>query len=255
VDIENMDRAAMKTRAKEFIKTTKPSPMLATLAYLVITILISSLISMITGLDKLVEKMTSYVQDGGVLTTEKMLEFYNFDDITVISLIIVLVLWLCSAMLESGYIWYSMLVSRSRPAPIMSMFESFTLLWKIIVLGIIRNIIVSIGFILIIPGVILAYSYSQALPVLFDDPDIGPIEALRRSRRMMKGHKFEYFELEISFIGWVLIGSFVEGLIGIPLFNLWLSPYMTVTQMIFYNNISGWKDDARDPEIIPPVEE
>ena len=45
-------------------------------------------------------------------------------------------------------------------------------------------------------GVILGYAYAMAPYILAENPDISGVEALRLSRQMMKGHKWELFWLE-----------------------------------------------------------
>ncbi|MDO7206189.1 DUF975 family protein [Paraclostridium bifermentans] len=46
---------------------------------------------------------------------------------------------------------------------------------------------------------------------------------------MMKGHKFDYFVLELSFIGWSILCVLSLG-IGF----LWLVPYFEITLTNFY---------------------
>jgi uncharacterized membrane protein len=70
----------------------------------------------------------------------------------------------------------------------------------------------------IIPGIIAAYRYSMAFFILHDNPKIGPLEALRQSKEMMRGNKWKLFCLQISFVGWwalVIFGMFVVMVITI----------------------------------------
>jgi uncharacterized membrane protein len=46
----------------------------------------------------------------------------------------------------------------------------------------------------------------------------------------MKGYKWKFFLLNLSFIGWAFIAIFTLG-IGF----LWLSPYVATAQATFYN--------------------
>ena len=55
---------------------------------------------------------------------------------------------------------------------------------------------------------------------------------MKKSREMMKGHKWQYFCLCFSFIGWFLLTPFT---LGILLF--WLIPYIGVTTALFYDGI------------------
>jgi len=88
------------------------------------------------------------------------------------------------------------------------------------------------SLLLIIPGIIAAYSYSMAPFILIDNPDIGVSEAIRRSKEIMRGHKFDYFALQLSFIGWAILACLTFG-IGF----LWLIPYIQLTSIEFYRYI------------------
>lgn len=85
------------------------------------------------------------------------------------------------------------------------------------------------SLLLIIPGIIKAFSYSQALYILSDEPEIGVMDAIKKSQKMMEGHKGQLFVLGLSFIGWGILTIFTFG-IG----TLWLQPYMQVSFTRFY---------------------
>ena len=85
---------------------------------------------------------------------------------------------------------------------------------------------------LIIPGIIAAYSYRMVFYLLIDDPELGVSEALRQSKEMMYGYKTKLFCLDLSFIGWALLCILTFG-IGL----LWLYPYMLTSQTIFYEEL------------------
>ncbi len=83
-----------------------------------------------------------------------------------------------------------------------------------------------------IPGIVKACAYSQAMFILAEDPTLGAREAITRSRKMMDGHKMEYFVLCLSFIGWIILGMFTFGILYI-----WLMPYMNATFANYYNSL------------------
>nr|AGS53866.1 integral membrane protein [uncultured bacterium contig00094] len=85
---------------------------------------------------------------------------------------------------------------------------------------------------LIIPGIIKSFSYSMAYYIIYDDPNVKPLEALKKSQVMMKGYKWKYFTLQLSFIGWGLLCLLTLG-IGF----LWLVPYMYLSYANFYEDI------------------
>ena len=95
----------------------------------------------------------------------------------------------------------------------------FTMLWSLL---------------LVIPGIVKACSYSQAMYILADNPGISPKEAINKSKEMMEGHKMEYFILGLSFIGWAILGAFTMGILYI-----WLLPYMQATFANYYKSLKG----------------
>jgi len=95
----------------------------------------------------------------------------------------------------------------------------FTILWTLL---------------LIIPGIIAAFSYSQAFYIMADDPSVGAMEAIDRSKKMMDGYKWKYFCLNLRFIGWALLCILTLG-IGF----LWLIPYMQVSYAKFYDDVKA----------------
>ncbi len=83
-----------------------------------------------------------------------------------------------------------------------------------------------IGVIILI---ILMLTWSMTVFILLDDMDIRVTDAIRQSRRMMKGQSWRLFLLCLSFVAWILFGilSFLIGL-------LWIIPYMTQSLTCFY---------------------
>ncbi len=106
---------------------------------------------------------------------------------------------------------------------------------KVIGLAIVRDIIIVLwSFLLIIPGIIKAYSYAMALYVYRDNPNIGIMEALRKSERIMKGHRWKLFKLHISYWLWYILALFTFGIALIYIF-----PWINTAQVLFYEEIKG----------------
>lgn len=90
------------------------------------------------------------------------------------------------------------------------------------------------SLLLVVPGIIKSISYAMTPFILKDNPELSASQAIALSEKMMKGHKMEYFLLQMSFIGWVLL-SFLT--LGIGL--LWLMPYMMAALASFYQNVKN----------------
>ncbi len=81
----------------------------------------------------------------------------------------------------------------------------------------------------IIPGIIKSYEYYMVPYILHDTPDLHYKDALAISKELMQGNKWRLFVLELSFIGWSILGSLC---CGVGLF--FLTPYIEATIAEFY---------------------
>jgi uncharacterized membrane protein len=90
------------------------------------------------------------------------------------------------------------------------------------------------SLLLIVPGIIKAYSYSMAPYILADNPTLTARQALNESKRITKGYKGKLFVLELSFIPWLLLSSITLGLVFI-----YVGPYIIATKANFYNAIKA----------------
>lgn len=83
-----------------------------------------------------------------------------------------------------------------------------------------------------IPGLVKSYSYALTGYVRADRPELSANETITESRRLMNGHKLDLFFLDLSFIGWYLIGALCCG-IG----TLFVAPYHYLSRALFYEAI------------------
>ncbi len=99
------------------------------------------------------------------------------------------------------------------------------------------------SFLLVIPGIIKGFAYSQAFFIYKDAVDQGKpisyLEAITQSREMMNGHKMDYFVLLLSFIGWQLLTGLTMGIL-----SLWVTPYYQLSLTNFYVQLAD--DDPED---------
>ena len=84
------------------------------------------------------------------------------------------------------------------------------------------------------PGIVAAYRYRQALYLLLDHPERSAWQCLRESSALMSGHKWELFVLDLSFIGWGIVGSLCLG-VG----TLWVMTYMAATEAQCYEYLTS----------------
>ncbi len=100
------------------------------------------------------------------------------------------------------------------------------------VLLILKDVLIFLlTLLLIIPGCIFYYSSYFAAQIMVDNPNLKPSEAIKLSKKMIKGNRTELFVLDLSFIPWILL-IFVT--LGIA--SIYVAPYIYTTQALYYEN-------------------
>ena len=140
---------------------------------------------------------------------------------------------------QLGLIKFILAISRNNEPRIEQLFDGFNDFSRAMQ-SYLRMIlfIVLWSLLLIIPGIIAAYSYSMTFYILADDAYISPNEAMTKSKSMMDGHKMDLFLMSLSFIGWGLLCLLTLG-IGF----LWLIPYINVSIAKFYQDRKGEEEN------------
>jgi uncharacterized membrane protein len=87
---------------------------------------------------------------------------------------------------------------------------------------------------LLIPGIIKSYEYSMIPYLLTKDSNLTSGEAIQISRGLTFGHKLDMFVLDLSFMGWYILGALLFG-VGTFL----VTPYYEATKARLYNILSG----------------
>ena len=96
------------------------------------------------------------------------------------------------------------------------------------------------SILLLFPAIIKHYSYAQTYFIYKDElnahPDDRPsyLNCITQSRELMDGHKTQLFLLDLSFIGWGILGIITCGIACI-----WIIPYYKACQVNFYRSLRG----------------
>ena len=86
--------------------------------------------------------------------------------------------------------------------------EIYKMLWNLTIVG----------------GVVKNYSYKMVQYIVAENPSIKPKDAIKMSREMMNGSKWQAFKLDMSFLGWNILQYATLGLAG-----LYATPYYATT--------------------------
>lgn len=122
---------------------------------------------------------------------------------------------------------------RTRDFDLEDLFKGFNNYVTALIAQVLMTIFIALWtLLLIIPGIIAEIKYSMTFYIIADNPEISALDAIDKSKKMMDGHKWEYFCLQLSFIGWGILSIITCG-IGF----IWLVPYVKTSNTYFYENI------------------
>lgn len=174
---ELIDRKQLKADARALLADAQVSP--------------KGMVALYLGLALVLNMLVSFSGSAGLLST-------------FVSILTTLLGWV----LSSGFVLYCMAVRRGERAEYLTLFDGFSFVGKLIGLNIVMYIFIWLWSLLfVIPGIIAAYRYRFALYNLYENPGIGIMEALDMSKRQTLGYKGQLFMLDLSYIGWNLLGS------------------------------------------------
>ena len=200
-------RKDLKEKAKKSLQGKWKESIKITLAFVAITMITGIIIELLTGIFQLSNNIAEVINEVIIIIVESflILGIENF----------------YLKLSRNEEVTYKELFTKTNMFKVallsMILIAIFTTLWSLL---------------LIIPGIIAAISYSQTYFVLLDNKDLTAKEAITKSKEMMQGHKMDYFILQLSFIGWMILAT-IPFCIGF----LWLIPYMETTLAHFYDSI------------------
>ena len=253
------DRFDAKMRAKESMRQNRPSPLLVTLVYLLLT----------TGLSWLIGRLVfdpstfimEYSQWG--YSMEEILEYLyqEYMGEMMVAAGVGMVFSLYSNVMGFGYISYTLRMARNEQPGYSHLLDGFYKLGRVLWVNILQGLFVllwtlpflavavlgvwvdgGLGVLLMIVGyfgciaitVIKALSYSLSRYFLLDDPACTARQAITRSKEAMQGKKGTLLVLGLSFIGWDLLAGVTMGIA-----NVWVLPYREATTANFYDYATG----------------
>jgi len=82
---------------------------------------------------------------------------------------------------------------------------------------------------LIIPGIVKSYAYKMVPYILTDNPHIGHKRAVELSNEMTRGQKLDMFILDLSFLGWYILG-----VLALVIGTFFVLPYDNSTKAQLY---------------------
>ncbi len=246
------DRRALKMKAKSLIRTGNPPVYVLTALFLILTQWISTLVSIIptnpiTNAEEIWNAWSSLLPSTGetlsdaqtALMMKQILACFQGIGPSV-TLLCVLIVFFYSMVISLGHRSCMLRIMRGETAGYSELFAQLYLASKIIVLQILKFVFMYLwAMLFVVPGVIAFYRYRMAEYALLDDPDISAMEAIRRSKRLMQGHKLELLSTDISFIGWYFVLTLVTNVFYNMVYSFTLQPLLSELVFLITYTVCG----------------
>ena len=252
-------RRRLKREAKEKMRQSNTSPYLSAVIYgaIMIAVVAIAIIFVITSL-------IAALAVTGFNGEELSQAFLNGADIW--TYVIECVIGIFSTLMGIGFMRYTLKVFRGQESRYSDVFSGFSkkgvkALIANIIIGIVTGVIVVIAAIVVsviligiaavignevISTILIAaiailicalalmfyYSFLFTVYIICDEDDIGVVKAAFKSRKMVKGHKWQLFKVDLSFIGWYILTTVTLCLAGI-----YVVPYAYTVQAGYYDEI------------------
>lgn len=227
-----------------------------------LTVFIASLLggalqSTSSGFNFSYEEETTEMIQGGTLSPEaQQILLAALAVMVPVMLISIAVSLLVGGNVRLGHCRYLLDQQEGAPLQVGTLFSQFNQFKNGFMLALLTSVYTFLWSLLfIIPGIIASYSYAMAPFIQTEHPEYTASQSLEASKQMMKGHKWQLFCLDFSFIGWALLCIFTLG-IG----NIFLSAYTSAARAAFYKEMClqtyGYPTPKQEEEVLlPPIDE
>lgn len=250
-----MNRRMLKSQARERIANARPRPVIAGIFFVLIAVAISFLTVKLmgNGPDALMQKY--FAIDPKNFNYTEFVENFNVDAFmrdyaryqpSGMASLLTTALRIMSVIITAGLIIFCLNTLRKKDdASYWNLFDGFSSFGRILILYILEIIFISLwAMLFFFPGIIAYYRYSQAIYLLLDHPEMSAFQCIQESSRLMRGHKWERFSLDLSFIGWYIamgILGLMGGFIGVSFFGtllgIWVYPFYHLTAAGYYRTL------------------
>jgi uncharacterized membrane protein len=229
-----IDRSSLKADAADLCKTSKPSLILVGLIYALLTIVMSTLSSRVMSAGITISDADRFLNafySGNYETAFALLDrvrppasSYMIDGALRLVMMIV----------SAGFTIFVLNTIRNAGAVYGNLLDGFSMAGRIILLNLLEGILVFLwSLLLLVPGIVAAYRYSQAIYILLDHPEKSVLECIRESKELMRGRKGELFKIDLSLLGWAILGAFI------PFVTIWTAPYIRTIHALYHMELTG----------------
>ena len=236
----------VKIDARQRLRGRKPSAFLVAAVYLLISCVISVLVYRLSGYSDYVDGVYKMCDD--VMQNGAQPYMVPYPSVNPLGIVLSAALLLMSVVLEFGFEGCCLQFARREKAGVRDLFNGFNQFGRAVALMVLRTLIVcALSLLFVIPGVIAFYRYRTAVYVMLDHPEMNVFQCLAETARQTRGHKMEYFMLDLSFIAWLIVSYLVSYLVYVPVLDIWVSPYMGTARALYHDRLNGRYDPNAEP--------
>ena len=233
-----IDRSSIKIEAKGILRTARVSPLLVAAVVIAVQFILERIVTLVeTGSLFFYNTYASYYYDALVRGDYDALMSLvaSLPERTAMSTFFSLLVDLFLITLMGGYYIYCMGIRRGAEMPYATLLDGLSVAGKLIWCWLQMTVRIFLwSMLFVIPGIIAAYRYRFAYYNVLSDDALSAGDAIRLSCRQTQGRKADLFMLDLSFIGWSLLSGLTMGLL-----NIWLTPYMTLCDLAYYEEAQG----------------
>ena len=230
-----LDRVGIKLQAKDIMRGARVSPYLVTLIVLAICFVLNKIVEMVEDGTPfysyaLIRQYLNAMASGNFGALEAMIT--AMPENTTGAFFFSTLVSLFTIVLNGGYFIYCMGIRQGQQMPYATLADGLGVAGKLIWCWIqvsVRTFLWSMLF--VIPGIVATYRYRFAYYNILTDATLSAGDAIRLSCEQTRGVKGELFILDLSFIGWSIVASLTMGLL-----NIWLTPYMTLCDLAYFED-------------------
>ena len=227
-----MNRIKLKLQAKEIIADGKPSPVVFSVLYVLVMVVIGLLSAKLVSIKIDQNTLLGFIGNSDI---EGFYDFIVEQAPSPAAFFLDMLLGIMRVVIGAGFAIFALNLVKGAEANLWNMLDGFGMFLRVVWLSILEYIFIVLwSMLLIIPGFIAFYSYRQALFLLIEHPEMSAYECIKESKRLMKGHKAELFSLDISFIGWWLLS--ILPIVGY-LVSIWFAPFYKITMALYYRQL------------------
>lgn len=229
------NRVIIKAEARRHIQQGRVSPILASAVVLLIGFVLDRAVDLAEGGSLFASYSYDWayyqaVVSGDIGSLQAILDLVPEPTITSLSLSVAVTLF--TIVLNGGYYLFCLDILHGRETPLSTLMDGLGFAGRLIWCNILVGVKIALwSMLFFFPGLIAAYRYRFAVYNVLTDPDLSAGQAIALSCEQTRGMKWELFVLDLSFLGWNLLSSLTFGLL-----NLWVSPYMTLCDLSYFED-------------------